>query len=272
MAKIEASTIEKYQLILAKDPNSQVFAPLAEAYREMGLLKEAYRTVTAGVQRHPQFVGGQVIFARVYREIGEFDKAIDALKKAVQLAPENILAHRMMAEIYLAQKNPKDALKAFKMVLFLNPQSESAKKAVTKLESITADEYDDEVFSMEKLPEVKLQNESPLIPENKILQAQVAAPQPQKALERMLSLIDAFIVRNDLEKAQTLLRDTEMEYGKNPEITRRLQSLQIRFGDGDEATPLKPLKSRDQLIQQKKLDTLNMLLRRIEHARDMDRS
>ncbi len=34
-------------------------------------------------------------------------------------------------------------------------------------------------------------------------------------MERMLSLIDAFIVRNDLEKAHALLKDTRVEFGEN---------------------------------------------------------
>lgn len=268
MPKIEASTVEKYQLILQKDPNSQVFAPLADAYREMGLLKEAYRTAVDGVRRHPQFVGGLVVFARIHRDIGEYGKALDALKKATALAPENILAHQLTAEIHLASKNPKEALKAFKMVLFLNPQSQSAQKAVSKLESLTADEYDDEVFAMTKLPDVKLENTQESGDDDDILVPVPAMPMNStKALDRMLSLIDAFIVRNDLEKAQTLLKDTEMEYGKHPEITRRLQSLQVRYADNDEALPLKPLQPREKLIQQKKLETLEMLLRRIEEYR-----
>ncbi|MEN0058440.1 MAG: tetratricopeptide repeat protein, partial [Bdellovibrio sp.] len=122
--KIDAKTVERYQTLLEKDPSSQVFAPLAEAYREMGMLPEAQKVVTAGVQRHPQFVGGLVTYAKVWRDSGQLQKSLEALKKATALASENILAHQLLAEVYLASKNPKDALKSFKMVLFLNPQSQ----------------------------------------------------------------------------------------------------------------------------------------------------
>jgi len=271
MPKIEASTVEKYQLILEKDPSSQVFAPLAEAYREMGMLKEALQVVTAGVQRHPQFAGGLVTAARIFRDLGENEKALSALKRTIALSPENLLAHHLMADIYVRTKNPKEALKAFKMVLFLNPQSQTAQKAVNKLESLTADEYDEEVFAMTKLPDIKLDMAPPKPPSENTLTPQAAPPvkvNPSKALERMLSLIDAFIVRNDLEKAHTLLRDTEIEFGKHPEIQRRMQSLQIRYSDSDEvAAPLKPMAPRDQRIQEKKLQTLRMMLRRIEDYR-----
>lgn len=269
MRKIEASTVEKYQNILEKDPNSQVFAPLAEAYREMGMLQEADKIASLGVQRHPQFVGGLVTFARIKRELGDLKKALDALQKATSLSPENILAHQILAEVQLANKNPKDALKSFKMVLFLNPQSKSAQKAVQKLESVTADEYDDEVFSMTKLPDVQLNAGAPK--EDLIalvdLAPSTASANTSRALERMLSLIDAFIVRNDLEKAQTLLKDTQAEFGQHPEIERRLKSLQMRSNEGDEATPLRPLQSRQHLIREKKLATLEMMLRKIEDYR-----
>lgn len=275
MAKIDANAIEKYQSLLTKDPGSQAFAPLAEAYREMGLMKEAMQIVTAGVQRHPQFVGGLVTYAKILRDTQQLPQALDALRRATALAPENILAHQLTAEVQLACKNPKEALKAFKMVLFLNPQSQSAKKAVQKLESLTADEYDEEVFAMAKLPQVNLDaSPSPRTDAKLFANAapsephyQPAPPPRNKALERMLSLIDAFIVRNDLEKAHALLKDTRVEFGDSPEIERRMKTLQVRYNDTDEPTPLKPLRSREELIQQKKLETLEMMLRRIEEYR-----
>jgi hypothetical protein len=83
----------------------------------------------------------------------------------------------------------------------------------------------------------------------------------------MLSLIDAFIVRNDLEKANALLKDTRVEYGDNPEIERRMKTLQVRYNDNDEPVPLKPLMPRDHLIRQKKIEVLEMMLRKIEDYR-----
>lgn len=268
--KIDARTVEKYQMILEKDPNSQVFAPLAEAYREMGLLQEALKTITAGMQRHPQFVGGLVTYAKVMRDLEQPEKALDVLRKATSLAPENILAHQLLAEIYLSQKKPKEALKAFKMVLFLNPNSKAAQKAVNKLESLTADEYDEDVFAMTKLPEVALETEPTIVVARKDEAVSSEAPltqAPQKALERMLSLIDAFIVRNDLEKANALLQDTRSEFGSHPEIERRIKTLQVRYGDSDEAIPLKPLQPRGKQVRERKLEVLNLMLRKIDEYR-----
>lgn len=307
MPKIEANAIEKYQTILQKDPNSQVFAPLAEAYREMGLFKEAEQIAKNGVKRHPAFAAGFVVYARVLKDLNRLEECLKYAQKAVELSPDNIIAHHLQAEVCLLSKRPKEALKAFKMVLFLNPHSERARKAVAKLESLTADEYEDEVFEMSKIGALKEQFWTPPTPtgpassgkgaaknagalsEQNFVENENAAPankaaggaqaksaQPPRALERMLSLIDAFIVRNDLSKAKLLLADTQAEFGDHPEVVQRTKLLHSRSGsmmaasnEEDTATPLKPLVSREKAIQQRKLEVLEMMLRRIDAYRQL---
>lgn len=279
MPRIDASAIEKYQVILQKDPNSQVFAPLAEAYREMNMLKEAEQTARLGVKRHPNLASGFVIYARILKDLGRLEESLKQVQKAVELSPENILAHTLQAEIYLQNKRPKEALKAFKRVLFLNPQSERARKAVAKLESLTADEYEDDVFEMSKIASLK---EQFWTEEEEKKERLGSAPKakaeatPPRALERMLSLIDAFIVRSDLNKAKMLLSDTQTEFGDHPEILQRMKLLHSRSGammaattDADEATPLKPLPSREKSLQQRKLEVLEMMLRNISSYRQL---
>ena len=268
MPKIEASTIEKYQQILARDPQSQVFAPLAEAYREMGMLQEAEKVARSGVQRHPNFVGGLVTLAKIFKDQQKYHEGLSLAKRSAELAPQNLLAHQISGELHLALRQPKEALRAFKMVLFLNPNSSSAKKAVNKLESLTADEYDDEVFAMTKLTDIKSETVIASMPQM-ARESLPAAPAPEKnkALERMLSLIDAFIVRNEIEKAHLLLRDTQSEFGDHTEIDRRLKSLQIKPHHESEVENLSPMASREQLVLQRKLETLEMLLRNIESYR-----
>lgn len=271
MSKVDVGMIEKFQIALQKDPNSQVFATLAEAYREMHMLKEAEAVVRNGMWRHPNFVGGLVTFAKIMRDLGNFQESLAPLKKAAQLAPENILAHQLMAEVYLASKQPKDSLKAYKMVLFLNPKSKAAQNAVSKLESLTADDYDDEVFEMTRLQNVQM---SPVVKPASPNHETTAVQNSPRALERMLSLIDAFIVRNDLEKAHLLLKDTIIEFGEHPEIQRRMRSLQIRTNhDPDAAAPLRPEGStgihRRKMLRERSLKTLNRVLTNIDTYREL---
>lgn len=269
MAKADINTIERYQKILEKDPQSQIFAPLADAYREMGMLIEAETLARNGVRYHPQFASGLVTLARILKEQNQFEEALQLLTRAIKNSAENILAHQLRAEIYLSLQKPKEALKAYKMVLFLNPQSQSAQKAVKNLESVSAEEFDEDQFSMGKLTLEPQQNEKIETAVTHLNREQNFAPnnkkdqsaQLSKQLERALSLIDAFIIRHDYEKAVALINDARHEYGNHPELDRRSSSL-----DQEEiATPIMAPEQRSYHLQQKKLDKLEMLLRKIEN-------
>src|SRR5665213_2874294 len=215
MQEIQPELIEKYQILLQKDPKSQVFAPLTEAYRKMGLVEEAFRIAVRGVQFNPQFGGGRIALAKVFLDRENLQSAVDELEKAVDLSPDNIMAHALLGDCYLKSKRPKEALRSFKMVLFLSPNNEKAQKAVRKLESLTADEYEEDLFEMKQLPQVdqvKTETATELKP---MVQASVTGE-----LDRILSLADAYIVRNDLDKANEVLKQGESGFGSHPELIK----------------------------------------------------
>ena len=209
---ISPEFLERYQIELQKNPRSRVFAPLAEAYRKMGLIQEALRICRTGVGANPDFSGGLVAFAKVLIETASFQEALALLRRAATLSPDNLLAHSLMGDALLEMRQPKEALKAFKMVLFLNPDDEKAKTTVKKWEFLTADEFADEEFSMQPLFENQT-NTSRL---------------RLKELERALSLADAFTVRNELAAALETLERAERTLGTSTEISNRLAMLARR--------------------------------------------
>lgn len=245
--KVSSETIENYQKLLAQDPQSKVFAPLADAYREMGLLDHAEKTARNGVKRHPQYVSGFVALGRVLIEQKRFVESLEVLSRASGLDPQNLLALHLLGTAYLQLQQPKDALKAFKKVLFLNPQSEKARKAVEKLESLTADEYEDEVFEMKKLPAKKMQGSA----------------NTTKNIERTLSLVDALIVRNDLEKAKNLIESSLQSHPDHKGLLSRYELLTDSSYE-ESAASISPLPAREKMIMDRKIATLERLLQRIK--------
>jgi tetratricopeptide (TPR) repeat protein len=261
MQDIQPELIEKYQIILQKDPKSQVFAPLAEAYRKMGLLEEAFRIAVRGVQFNPNFGGGRIALAKVFLERDNLQGGIEELEKARDLSPDNILAHSLLGECFLKAKRPKDALRSYKMVLFLAPHNEKAQKVVSKLESLTADEYEDDLFEMK-----------PLLGTHTISTETVTELKPMGSqavvgeLERVLSLADAYIVRNDMTRALDALKQGEQSFGSHPELVKRLRLVNQRSletdDDAEDEVPAPP--SRAAQARDRKIDFLKGLLRRIE--------
>lgn len=302
--------IDKLQSQYDQNPGSQVFAALAELYRESGQLKLAEKIAREGVKKHQRFATGILVYGRIMKDLGQLDQAEIYLKKSIQLAPESILGHQLCGELFLQLKKPKDALKAYKMVLLLKPNSVSARRAVNRLESLTADEYDDETFQISKLSALK---NSPMPSEvlasssaehnhfsnrSESINSRPQSSQEkfesefknanERAVDRVLSLVDAFIVRNDLKKAMELLTEAENEFDKHLEIEKRkqliLRSQNIHLNETDDSSVVnsssnsssrrggKPtdeskLSRRMDLINSKKLHTLDTLLQRVEAYR-----
>lgn len=256
MTKPPAETIRQYEKALQKDPASKVFAPLADAYRELGRLPEAEALARDGIRRHPEYVGGYLALARVFISNRRSEDAEGCLKKAIEVSPENLLAYQLLGQVYVELKRPQDALKAHKMVLFLNPLSEKSRQAVEKLETLSATDYDDELFEMRPLRE---QTRSTM----------AVGKSLANNLERGLSFIDALIVRNELGQAREMLQELTAQYPDSAEIQRRWSF----FGDDtvptDHGEPLRPLMNRERQIWQRKKELLESLLHRIQRHRQI---
>lgn len=263
MGDINSELIERYQIILQKDPKSKVFAPLSESYRKLNLQKEALRITRKGVQYHPHFAGGHVAYARVLFDLKQLDLAIQHAQIAVDLSPENLLAQELLAQCHLKKKQPKEAFKAYKMLLFLNPKHEKALKAVKKLESLTADEYDDDLFEMKPLDHQMLQ-----IQIEKSIEVQ-PGEHDERWLDRVLSLADAYFARNDMERAREALMQGERQIGPHTEITRRLKLIYDRRLDLPDERPesISPLPTRSEEAQKAKREQLNRWLKQIDERR-----
>jgi len=126
--------IQRYEKMLAKDPDSRAFAPLAEAYRKAGDLDMALSIALSGLEIHPNYVGGLVVSGRVLFEKGEYKKAMEALSKAVADSPENYRAQKCLAKTAMELKDNETALTALKAAALLSPEDEEVVADMKKLE------------------------------------------------------------------------------------------------------------------------------------------
>ncbi len=112
----------KYLKMFQEDPQSKVFAPLAECYRKIGLCDEAIRICHEGLAHHPDFVSGKVALARAYFDKKNFRLVCETLRTEVDRVPDNLVAQKLFAEASLALGEFAAALKSYKMYLYFNPQ------------------------------------------------------------------------------------------------------------------------------------------------------
>jgi tetratricopeptide (TPR) repeat protein len=125
------SYLKRYQ----EDPSSRVFAPLAEAYRKVGLIDEAIEIAREGLKVHPSFVGGRVALARALFDKHLYEEVVEELQQIIRDVPDNLVAQRLLAESSLMLGRVADALGAYKMLLYFAPQDPEVVKIVQELEA-----------------------------------------------------------------------------------------------------------------------------------------
>lgn len=114
--------IQRYEQMLADDPESRAFAPLAEAYRKAQRLDDAIRTARAGLEVHPGYSGGLLVLGRALYETRELDPAAEVLQKAVADNPENYLGQKFLGKALKDKGDTQGALRALEAANFLSPE------------------------------------------------------------------------------------------------------------------------------------------------------
>jgi tetratricopeptide (TPR) repeat protein len=125
--------IKKYEDILAKDPGSYCFAPLAELYRKLGLHDDAIAIAERGNKLHPEFVSGCMALGRAYLDKGMKEQSQILLEKVVRSTPENLLAQKLLSQLYLESGEIHAAERALNVILSLNPDDLESKVLMESL-------------------------------------------------------------------------------------------------------------------------------------------
>lgn len=267
MSQISAATIEKYQEILRQDPRSKIFAALADAYREKGLFTEAETTARKGIDLHPEYIGGYVALGKLLCSQKRFAEALPFLNKAAQLSPENLLAHELLGQAFIELGKPQEALRAHKMTLFLHPENQRSRRAVEKLETLSAREFEDDLFQMSPLPKA-MAHLNPSPPEQRSTsETQLLENKDELRLrDRQLSLIDALIVRHELEQASQVAEKLFYQLPEDPEVRKRWDLLKDSMEDASE---LRPVLSREKAVIEKQIQSLRKILKRLHEMQTL---
>ena len=70
----------RYQKAHEENPKSRVFAPLAEAYRKLGMIDKAQEILLKGIKIHPNYSLGYLGLAHCYADLSQYKKVYETLK------------------------------------------------------------------------------------------------------------------------------------------------------------------------------------------------
>jgi len=120
--------IAKCRKILESDPNSQIFAALAEAYRKKGELDKAFRICQGGLRIHPSYGSAHVVMAKINLDRGLYDWAEAEVNKAVEIDGRSRAIDLLLAEIFLFKGEYKKSIKLLNRLLQVDPENAQIKK------------------------------------------------------------------------------------------------------------------------------------------------
>lgn len=132
-SKIIPPEIDKLTQQLVLDPNSKVFAQLADGYRKIGMNEEAIETCKRGIEHNPDFATGHLVLGRCYLAKKLYSLAIEEFHLVVKNNPQNLAGYKMLANAYEEQGQNEEAIQYYQRMLDLEPGQTDIFEKIEKL-------------------------------------------------------------------------------------------------------------------------------------------
>lgn len=126
--------IGSYLQIVTKDPSSTAFVPLAEAYRQIGLLDDALEAARLGTQRLPHFSPGFSTMGRILGQMGRLDESMSAYAKALSIDRQSQSALIGLARLHLIRGERDQARKILHQAQEFHPTDEKIADMINALD------------------------------------------------------------------------------------------------------------------------------------------
>lgn len=120
--------IVKCQRILDDDPNSQIFAALAEAYRKKGELDKAFTICKNGLKVHSKYGSAHLVMSKINLDRGLYDWAEIELKEAAKIDGNTRPIEILFTEIFIYKGEFQKAINKLKNLHAADPSNEQVKK------------------------------------------------------------------------------------------------------------------------------------------------
>jgi tetratricopeptide (TPR) repeat protein len=126
--------IGSYLQIVTKDPSSTAFVPLAEAYRQIGLLDDALEAARLGTERLPHFSPGFSTMGRILGQIGRLDESMSAYARALSIDRQSQAALVGLSRLHLVRGERDQARKILQQAKEFHPDDEKINDMLVALD------------------------------------------------------------------------------------------------------------------------------------------
>jgi tetratricopeptide (TPR) repeat protein len=129
-----ADEIRHYEARLNREPSSQAFAALAEAYRRAGRIAEAVAVCRQGLERYPDYPTARFVLAKALVDQDELAGARAEADRFLQWEPDHEPALWLAAECALRLADPLGALAYLRRLAVLNADDRVTRGQLRALE------------------------------------------------------------------------------------------------------------------------------------------
>jgi predicted regulator of Ras-like GTPase activity (Roadblock/LC7/MglB family) len=119
--------IAKCEKILEANPQSQIFAALAEAHRKKGDLSRAYEICSDGLKAHPGYSSARIVMAKILLAKDNCNQASEELERAVASGGRTRSIELLEAEILIRRGQKAEALLILQDLESTDPDDENVK-------------------------------------------------------------------------------------------------------------------------------------------------
>ena len=273
--------IGSYLQIFAKDPSSTAFVPLAEAYRQIGLLDDALEAARLGTKMLPHFSPGFSTMGRILGQMGRIDEAMSAYAKALSIDRQSQAALVGLARLHLIRAERDMARKILKQAEEFHPEDEKISDMLIALDLPRPwAEIKQASQRQEPVPRVDTEPDTPGEPIPTATLAEIYVK--QGLFDKAIKIYQDILVQapdNDSARDRVLSLQSQLS-GKTEKLTDEQSSdiqpvaAQVSLSDEEAnvvpiaaATPAKAHETRTELIDQSPLTVLKSWLHAIKLGR-----
>ena len=188
---------------LADNPDSTLFARLAEAYIGLGRTDEALELCRRGLERHPQYATGHMVYAKALWKKGELEEAEKSATRALELEPHSLWALKLRGDILRAMGWIRNAEMNYRQILEFDPLEERARAAVEDLRGLEEEIVTPSVGEEEEVAGVTAAEE---------LVGEMEEPVAEETAEEAAETVE------DLDKVLDDIFETEEEVPSSPDL------------------------------------------------------
>ncbi|KAA3657446.1 MAG: hypothetical protein DWQ10_13250 [Calditrichaeota bacterium] len=140
MTNQSEAKFDNLKSLLQQNPDSIIFARVAEALLAKGKTDEAIRICEEGIRKHPFYVTGHMVLGKCYLRNKMFDLAEKEFKRVLLFEPKHIAAHKYTGDLMKEAGWAEACLKSYGEILKIDPLNKELQQEYEKIKQDVAKE------------------------------------------------------------------------------------------------------------------------------------